>query len=65
MKKSILTIGKALDKREQKLVQGGNEVVCSYAGQSCGRNQFCCEDPFLWPVLVCMTFEECLAGPGI
>ena len=75
MKKSILNIGKALNKVELKQVFGGeygdgtgsgnDNNICSFQGQSCGRNQFCCEDFSISGVFYCLTFESCLAGPGV
>ncbi|MFY0629884.1 MAG: hypothetical protein JXR05_05845 [Flavobacteriaceae bacterium] len=65
MKKSILNIGKALNRTEQKSINGSGGGSCSYDGQPCGRNYFCCEDPASPGSFVCLHWTlSCHSSGG-
>ena len=54
MKKSILTLGKVLDRQEQQLINGGNLEECPVY---CGTN-FDCYDPDYHGA----TVAQCMSG---
>lgn len=63
MKKSILNIGKVLNKAEQKSITGSGGG-CSYDGQPCGRNRFCCQDPYSPGGFVCLPWDQSCHSQG-
>jgi len=65
MKKQILNLGKALNKAEQKSINGGGGAGnCSYEGESCGQNYFCCEDYEGGGFKCLHTTQSCTVKPG-
>jgi hypothetical protein len=72
MKKSILNLGKALNRAEQKQISGGVPSLSCYgksAGNSCGRGRICCSsnqysgNDSQNPYLYCAAEKFC-QGPG-
>ena len=54
MKKQILNLGKALNKVEQKEINGGSPTWCQ-ADNQCGSSQWCCQG-------VCRTRSQVAPG---
>ncbi|TDQ23967.1 hypothetical protein [Tenacibaculum caenipelagi] len=56
MKKSILTLGKVLNKIEQKTINGGGHPAC-YSHSDCPGTMGCCNGGY-GEMGICLTFDQ-------